>query len=283
MSERPYIFISYRRADTMAATRALTRFLHSQYGRHCVFVDVSEIRDGSQWKLSIYEALGKATVFIPMIGENWTRLTDEFGNRRIDQEDDWVRKEIEFALTKNLRIIPIYIGISTLPARAFPQALRSLADIQGRCISSDDSSEEWRKLAQTLQTYGLGAPKSEIRYPRATVLLKPFNDDEIATHLLTLPGWRCESSPVPGMEYITRNELHKTFEFQSFIQAIDFMQKASLGIDQQQHHPRWENIWCSVSVWLSTWDVQFQVSELDIRLAQHLDEIAKTYSYDRSS
>jgi pterin-4a-carbinolamine dehydratase len=275
MNPAPLAFISYRRADSLAAARGLLRFLRSHYGRQAVFMDTAEIRDGSDWKSEIHKSLAAATVVLPIIGRNWFNLTDEFGKRRIDRDDDWVRGEIEYSIKNGKLIIPIYIGIDRPPQQAFPACLERLAETQSRVVVDEDSESEWRILAASLQRHGFGPLRPDIRYPRGMVNLKPLTDTEIRTALYGLQGWRCVSSPVPGMEHVTRSELHKVYEFSSFSKAISFMSHTSKHISKKQHHPRWENIWRTVSVWLATWDVQFQVSQLDVDLAHYLDEQAQ--------
>lgn len=277
MSTPPLAFISYRRADTLAAARGLLRFLRSHYGRQAVFMDIAEIRDGSDWQSEIRKSLAAATVVLPIIGKNWFTLTDEFGIRRIDQEDDWVRRELEYSINEDKLIIPIYIGIDRPPQKAFPATLKRIAKTQSRVVRDEDSESEWRELAASLQQNGFGPLRQNIRYPRGTVNLSPLRDAEIHAALNDLKGWRCVSSPVPGMEHVTRSELHKVYEFPSFLEAIRFMNHTSKHIDENQHHPRWENIWRTVSVWLATWDVQFQISQLDLDLAHYLDEQAKLF------
>jgi pterin-4a-carbinolamine dehydratase len=43
------------------------------------------------------------------------------------------------------------------------------------------------------------------------------------------------------------------------------------------HHPRWENIWRTVTVWLSTWDIGHKVSRLDLELAQYFEALWARY------
>ena len=50
-----------------------------------------------------------------------------------------------------------------------------------------------------------------------------------------------------------RSELFRVFEFASFEDAIAVMGAAVAEIVRLDHDPRWENIWRSVSVWLTTW------------------------------
>lgn len=89
------------------------------------------------------------------------------------------------------------------------------------------------------------------------------------------PGWAVvttyfslgyRDAPIP------RTELHKEYRFRSFPDATRFMASISPEIEVGQHHPRWENIWTTVRVWLSTWDIEFQPSSFDVALAKLLDE-----------
>lgn len=73
------------------------------------------------------------------------------------------------------------------------------------------------------------------------------------------------------------NSLEKTFRFESFIQAIEFMKRASNDIDTLNHHPEWTNIYNKVIVTLRTHDAGNVVTELDYRLAELLDVIYKEF------
>ena len=69
------------------------------------------------------------------------------------------------------------------------------------------------------------------------------------------------------------NALHKTFEFSSFLEAMDWMQKASIEIEKLNHHPEWTNVYNKVQVQLTTHDAGNVVSEKDWELARVLDAI----------
>lgn len=69
------------------------------------------------------------------------------------------------------------------------------------------------------------------------------------------------------------NALHKTFAFSSFPAAMEWMQKASLEIEELNHHPKWTNIYNKVIVELTTHDAGNIVTEKDWQLAQILDAI----------
>ncbi len=69
------------------------------------------------------------------------------------------------------------------------------------------------------------------------------------------------------------NELSKTFVFKSFMDAIQWMVKASVEIEQQNHHPKWTNEYNKVHVCLSTHDEGNTITSKDRALAHALDLI----------
>ena len=69
------------------------------------------------------------------------------------------------------------------------------------------------------------------------------------------------------------NELSKTFVFNSFMEAMNWMVKASVEIDKQNHHPTWANVYNKVHVSLTTHDEGNTITHKDRELAQALDTI----------
>jgi 4a-hydroxytetrahydrobiopterin dehydratase len=67
--------------------------------------------------------------------------------------------------------------------------------------------------------------------------------------------------------------LHKTFEFASFEDAMDFMQRAASIITRINHHPEWTNRYNQVEVRLTTHDRGGVVTGLDRQLAAELDNL----------
>jgi pterin-4a-carbinolamine dehydratase len=72
-------------------------------------------------------------------------------------------------------------------------------------------------------------------------------------------------------------ELHRVFEFARFEDAMAFMQAAVPKIAALDHHPRWENDWCEVAIWLTSWDAGLQPSPADIELARYLDVLREGF------
>lgn len=69
------------------------------------------------------------------------------------------------------------------------------------------------------------------------------------------------------------NRLQKTFKFKTFSDAIEWMRKAAVKIDEIDHHPEWTNVYNKVHVVLCTHDVGNIITEKDRELARILDQI----------
>lgn len=88
------IFINYRREDSSPeAGRLYSNLLH-EFGSNHVFMDTSGISPGEQWPESLEKALHSARLMVVVIGPEWLRASNEWGQRRIDLEDDWVRARL---------------------------------------------------------------------------------------------------------------------------------------------------------------------------------------------
>lgn len=116
-----------------------------------------------------------------------------------------------------------------------------------------------------------------MRYPKPRITLKELSLDEIGKELEALPDWEPVISDIPGSEPLKRTEIKRVYEFASFEDAIDFMHVASKHVTEIDHHPRWENIWRTVTIWLSTWDIGHKPSRLDIELSRFLEDLRQSY------
>ena len=65
----------------------------------------------------------------------------------------------------------------------------------------------------------------------------------------------------------------KTFTFDDFTAAMDFMQRAAGPIDRTDHHPEWTNVYNRIDVRLTSHDAG-GITDRDLALAKMLDAIA---------
>ena len=73
----------------------------------------------------------------------------------------------------------------------------------------------------------------------------------------------------------TKHGLYKQFNFENFKQAWSFMGRVAELAEEYQHHPRWENEWSVVQIWLITHEGGQKITEKDHDLAKLIDEVAE--------
>jgi 4a-hydroxytetrahydrobiopterin dehydratase len=67
-------------------------------------------------------------------------------------------------------------------------------------------------------------------------------------------------------------ELYREFKFKDFKQAFGFMAKVGQAAESMNHHPRWQNEYNKVQVWLSTHS-EGKITDKDRKLADKIDRI----------
>lgn len=73
----------------------------------------------------------------------------------------------------------------------------------------------------------------------------------------------------------TKHGLYKQFNFRDFAEAFGFMTKVAALAEQHRHHPRWENEWSVVQIWLITHDAGSVITDKDRELARAIDGLLK--------
>jgi pterin-4a-carbinolamine dehydratase len=278
VDEDPTIFISYRRSDTKTKVESLARDLTLKFGPDAVFLDTDNIRAGHEWRSEIEAALAAADVLIVAIGEKWLSTTDVHHRRRIDDPDDWVHREIHSALTSGKRIIPIrFDGQHALVREALPEDLKRLADIQSVELRESDWRADFDKLLRRLADFGFTSTTPVIPYPNPVIKAAVASEVEIKEFLRRYPGWQVQYRPDPADPGKRRRGIGATLTFRNFRDAIHFMSTAAWGIDERNHHPEWENIWKSVVVWITQFDIGGDITARNIELAEYLMSVYQPY------
>jgi len=122
------IFISYRRQESSHLAGRLHDRLAGSFGEDQVFIDVDTIEPGMDYAEEISRAVAACQVLLAVIGPAWLTAADEQGRRRLDDPDDTVRLEIETALSRRVRVIPILADGAAMPARHdLPKSIAGLA------------------------------------------------------------------------------------------------------------------------------------------------------------
>ncbi len=188
MPDKVKVFLSYRRADTQhVAGRAGDR-LSEMFD---LFMDIDTIPPGVDFTDYVRRAVGSCDVLLAFIGDQWVKLTDEQGRRRIDDPNDFVAEEIQVALTRDVRVIPVLVEGATLPLpEQLPERLRPLINRQSLPLRHSSFSADMTRLIAGIEHAGAhrsgAASTDDVRYP---VRSTPPPNDEFAER------WESEARP----------------------------------------------------------------------------------------
>jgi 4a-hydroxytetrahydrobiopterin dehydratase len=94
---------------------------------------------------------------------------------------------------------------------------------------------------------------------------RKLSETELTLALKSLPGWQ-----------IKDGNLYKEYKFNSFATALGWMVSVGIYAQQMGHHPEWFNVYNTVLVDLTTHDIGNAISNLDVELAQKMEELASS-------
>src|SRR4051812_21100669 len=121
------IFINYRREDSAGHAGRLFDALSSHFAGR-LFMDVDTLEPGVDFVEAIEQAVGSCEALIVVIGREWLTIEDKAGRRRLDDPGDFVRLEVESALARSIRVIPVLVQDTPMPrAEELPASLARLA------------------------------------------------------------------------------------------------------------------------------------------------------------
>ena len=159
------IFISYRRQETAWPARELYDLLVKHFAADQVFKDVDNIDPGDDFVERVTAAVGSCDVLLVLIGPRWLTISDENGHRRLDNPEDYVRLEIETALTRKIRVIPILVDEARIPhANELPPTLAPL--VRRNAVEINPITFDTKRLLATVQK-----TLAEVKVPDSTAAL----------------------------------------------------------------------------------------------------------------
>ncbi len=151
----PLVYLSFRYDGAERQARLLARWLREQGVDVFVFVDYA-IQSGQNWPTALQENLERSSALIVLIDQNWLRHADDFGRRKIDNDEDWVHREIAHALSNRKSVLPVLLDDANMPpASALSEPLRGLAEKQAvrlRSSSFDEDVNHIRPWLDALRT-----------------------------------------------------------------------------------------------------------------------------------
>jgi hypothetical protein len=146
------IFICYRRAESDWPAGWLYARLSEHFAETEIFKDVDSIELGDDFVASIVSAVESCDVLIAIIGPRWLTLEDDGGRRRLDDSGDYVRIELETALRRGIRVIPVLVDGATMPvAKVLPASLAELARKQAMELTAGSFKHDATRLIRVLE------------------------------------------------------------------------------------------------------------------------------------
>jgi hypothetical protein len=146
------IFISYRRLDSADVAGRIYDRLIQQYGKEIVFKDVDSIPLGVDFREYLDMAVSSCAIFLVIIGKNWANVKDDEGKRRLDTPSDFVRIEIESALSRKIPVVPLLVQNASMPSEdKLPDSLKDLCYRNGIPVRPDpDFHKDMNRLIEGL-------------------------------------------------------------------------------------------------------------------------------------
>ncbi len=198
----PRLFINYRSIDSGATASRLYKELAEHFGPDLIFLDHEEIPPGAAWPDRLRNGVKRATVMFVLIGNRWLTAQDPItGDRCLNVSNDWVRQEIELALKRKLKIVPVFLEDTHWPGKRALQtvpAIVRLGDLQGLPLRRKDWQTDLESLVELLIDWGFkrvsktsGTKASEPSIELALDRIGPYRTNRsgrpIAYGTVTLP------------------------------------------------------------------------------------------------
>jgi hypothetical protein len=145
------VFINYRSEDSHSYGAMLYQELRRQFGEDRVFLDCESIPAGADFVAELLSRVRSAPVLLAVIGPRWLTATDNAGRRRIDNPNDWIRRELAEAFTAGVTVIPVLTGQIPIPAEAdLPAEIAALSRCQYRRLRHKDSTADLARIVTDL-------------------------------------------------------------------------------------------------------------------------------------
>jgi hypothetical protein len=139
------IFISYRRGVSTDIVGRIHDWLERDFPQREIVRDVDSIPVGVKFWKHLERQLEECDLVVAMIGADW--------HDELAREDDFVRQELEFALKREIPVVPVLVGGVEMPQRStLPETVREVAGFQAHRIDSGrDFKSDVAELVKALR------------------------------------------------------------------------------------------------------------------------------------
>jgi len=147
------IFISYRRDGSSTFSSILYYELCKYFSAGIIFKDAVTLKPGTNFKKEIEQALDHSSILLVLLDKNWAQLKNDNGEKRLFEENDFVRQEIRTALEKNIEIIPVLFENGRMPGvNELPADIQEFCNKQAYTIHVDSVMQDITGLIQHIRS-----------------------------------------------------------------------------------------------------------------------------------
>jgi CHASE2 domain-containing sensor protein len=166
--EGSQFFISYRRSQSQWPAKILNHALVERFGSSSVFMDMTAIDAGDIWPREIEEASAGCSVMLVLIGPSWLEVRKPDGTRRLDDPQDWVRREVKAGLEHaDSVVVPVLHDGAVMPSRNdLPDPLKPLVECHAISFTGEDLDTEVDRLIASVQS---GRIRGKLRYQSRSI------------------------------------------------------------------------------------------------------------------
>ena len=167
------VFVSYRRDDAAMAAAFIHDQLAQSLGSGSLFLDSADLEPGDDWKNALKERVGSCSALLAVIGKTWV-------SPRLSEPGDVVRFEIETALQRDVRVIPVLVnGAEKLDEKELPDSLKMLLNRQWVKIPNEKPEYGLNELSELLSRVLRGIDKPEKLAPPSAAAPPGLTDESL--------------------------------------------------------------------------------------------------------
>lgn len=127
-------------------------YLERTFGHESLFKDVDAIDFGDDFRDRIRQAVGQCEILLVVIGKTWLQVLQA---KAATNQTDWVKLEIETALDRDIRVIPVLLdGVDMPTLEDLPPSLQPLAYRNAAHVRHDpDFRNDMARLQKRIEAH----------------------------------------------------------------------------------------------------------------------------------
>ncbi|MEL6317964.1 MAG: TIR domain-containing protein, partial [Pseudomonadota bacterium] len=120
-------------------------------GGERIFLDVDAIPPGADFVEILKETVLESEALLAVIGPRWAAAKGATGTNRLEDPNDFVRIELETALARGVRVIPVLVDGAEMPREAdLPEPLRPIVRRNAVTVSHNRFNRDVEELMDAL-------------------------------------------------------------------------------------------------------------------------------------